>query len=156
MLPILLSFRRIDGLSSQDRRAVGFLEGHTELNAGEEFDDLRNQYKDRLRQQMDHWCDGALGPKNWFHNFDEPEYRDLMVFRLKENRFYGFKCNPLPTSNPAFLLCVLSIHVEKREWEKDDAELDRVNQWKTNLGAQSAIAQVYPEYGRGKCKLSKN
>jgi hypothetical protein len=156
MQPILLSFRLIDDLSSPERRAVGFLEGHPELNAGREFEALRSKDQDRVRSGMDRWCDGQPGPKKWFHGWNEPEYRECMVFKLNEHRFYGFKCHPLPNSNPAFLLCVLNIHVYKRETETDDAELDRVNQWRTNVGAQSAIARVYPEYGRGKCKLSRN
>jgi hypothetical protein len=156
MLPKSLSFRQINGLSSPNRRAVGFLEGHNQLNAAEEFYDLRSKDNDTVRARMDRWCDGQPGPSKYFHGWNEPDYRELMVFKLHENRFYGFKCNPLPDSNPAFLLCVLTIHVYKRETETDDAELDRVNQWRTNLGAQSAIAQVYPEYGREKCRLSRN
>ena len=146
MLPVLLSFRLIAGLSSPGRRAVGILEGHRELNAADEFEDLRSKDKDSLRARMDRWCDGHPGPKKWFHGWNEPGYRECMVFKLNDHRFYGFKCHPLPNSNPAFLLCVLNIHVYKRETETDDAELDRVSQWRTNLGAQSAIAQVYSEY----------
>lgn len=156
MVPILLSFRLIPNLSSPGRRAVGFLEGDKQLDAAVEFDDLRSKDTDTLRSHMDRWCDGHLGPKAWFHNFDEPEYRECMVFKLKDHRFYGFKCHPLLISSREFLLCVLSIHAYKREWEKDDAELDRVNQWRTNRGAQSAIAQVYSEYGRGQWNTSRN
>ncbi|MFZ3342959.1 MAG: hypothetical protein WA213_18905 [Terriglobales bacterium] len=149
-----LSFKSIKGLSSPDRRGVGLLEGHQELNAGDEFDDLSNKETDRLLAIMSRWCDGFLGPKKWFHNFDDTE---LMVFKLNEHRFYGYRYHPLPISNPAFLLCVLTIHVEKREWESDSAELDRVDQWRTNPRAKEAIAKVYPEEGGGKCsKLSQN
>lgn len=152
-----LSFRTIAGLSSPDRRSIGLLEGHLELNAADEFEDLSSKQTDRLLGAMCRWCDGCLGPNRWFHNFDEEDYRELMVFKLQEHRFYGYKYHPLPISKPAFQLCVLTIHVEKREWEKDDAELDRVNQWRTNPGAKQAIAQVYPENGRGRCNtLSRN
>ena len=154
MLPVLLSLRLIPDLSSPDRRAVGFLEGHPELDAGGEFDGLRSKDKDSLRSHMDRWCDGHLGPKKWFHNFDKSQYRECMVFKLNDRRFYGFKCHPLPISDNAFLLCVLTIHAYKREWETDDAELDRVNQWRTNRGATSAIAQVYPEHGKGQTWIS--
>lgn len=158
MLPIKLSFRLIDGLASPDRRAIGFLEGHNELNAANEFGRLSGKDKCRLRALgMDRWCDGQPGPKRYFHGWNEPGYRECMVFRLYDHRFYGFKYHPLPISNPALQLCVLSIHVYKRETETDDAELDRVNQWRTNPRAIAAIAQVYPEHGRGICnKLSRN
>lgn len=156
MVPILLSFGLIPNLSSPDRRAVGFLEGDQQLNAKIEFDDLRSKDRDTLRTRMDRWCDGQLGPKNYFHGWDTPGYTECMVFKLNDNRFYGFKCHPLPVSNAAFLLCVVTIHAYKRERETDDAELDRVNQWRTNRGAQLAIAQVYPEYGRGKWNISRN
>src|SRR5690348_6328871 len=149
MAPIILSFRSIPDLSSPEWRAVGILEGHVELDAGAEFDGLVSKDRDTLRTRMDRWCDGQLGPKAWFHNFDEQQYRECMVFKLKHHRFYGFKCHPLPISSPELLLCVLTIHAIKREWETDQAELDRVNQWRVNTGAQSAIAQVYSEYGRG-------
>jgi|SRR5579864_9076157 len=154
MLSGSLSYKPILQLSSPDRRAVGFLEGHNELNAAQEFNSLRSKAKDTLRPRMDRWCDGHLGPNRWFHNFDGTE---LMVFKLNEHRFYGFKCGPLPISNRPFLLCVLTIHVNKREWETDEAELARVEQWRTNAGCRAAIAQFYPEYGRGICKkLSRN
>jgi hypothetical protein len=156
MLPLFLSFRLIERLSSPDRRAVGFLEGHGQLNAAQEFEELHSKDKDSLRSRMDRWCDGNLGPKAWFHNFDETEYRECMVFKLNDNRFYGFKCHPLPTSSPAFLLCVLNIHAHKREWETDNAELDRVNEWHASPVARVAIAKTYTEYGRGKCKPSQS
>ncbi len=149
-----VSFRPITGLSSPERRAVGFLEGHQELDAAEEFEELSAKETDRLLAAMGRWCDGMLGPKKWFHNFDGTK---LMVFKLNEHRFYAYRYHPLPITNPAFLLSVLTIHVEKREWESDDAELDRVDQWRMNPGAKAAVAKVYPENGRGQCKrLSRN
>jgi hypothetical protein len=156
VLPVLLSFRLIPNLASPDRRAVGFLEGHGQLNAADEFEELRSKERDTLRQRMDRWCDGMPGPKEYFHGWDDPLYKECMVFRLNDNRFYGFKCHPLPQSRPAFLLCVLNIHAYKHENRTDKAELNRVNEWRTSLAAQSAIAKVYPEYGRGKCKPSQN
>jgi hypothetical protein len=154
--PVLNSFRLIAGLASPDRRAVGFLEGHQQLNAADEFEELRSKDRDTLRQRMDRWCSGMPGPKKYFHGWDDSPYRECMVFKLNDNRFYGFKCHPLPSSSPAFLLCVLNIHAYKHENETEMAELDRVNDWRTSLAAQLAIARVYPEYGRGKCKPSQN
>jgi len=156
-LPVLLSFRLIADLSSPDRRAVGFLEGHGQLNAAQAFGRLRSKDVDTLRQRMDRWCDGMPGPKAYFHGWNEDGYRECMVFKLNnDQRFYGFKYHPLPRSNAAFQLCVLNIHAYKREKETDDAELDRVNEWRVSLAAQSAIAKVYPENGREKWKPSQN
>lgn len=156
MLPIRLSFRLIPNLASPERRAVGFLEGHSQLNAGQVFDNLRAKDRDRLMSYMDRWCNGMLGPKTYFHNFENESYRECMVFKLNDNRFYGFKCNPLPESRSAFLLCVLNIHAYKREHETDKAELDRVNDWHASPPARIAITKAYPEYGRMKCKPLRN
>jgi hypothetical protein len=156
MPPGVLTFQLLLGLSSPDRRAVGLLEGDQQLNATNKFDELRSKDRDTLRSRMDRWCDGQPGPTKYFHGWNEEEHRECMVFKLNDNRFYGFKCHPLPLSSPSFMLCVLNIHAYKRERETDDAELDRVNQWRTNPRTRSAIAQVYSEYGRGKCSISRN
>jgi hypothetical protein len=156
MLPLFLSFRLIAGLSSSDRRAVGFLEGHGQLNAADEYEELRSKDKDTLRARMSRWCDGMPGPKKYFHGWDNQPYRECMVFKLNDDRFYGYTCHPLPESSPAFWLCVLNIHASKREHETDYAELDRVNEWRTSSAARSAIAKTYTEYGRGKCKPSQS
>lgn len=156
MSPGFVTFRLIAGLSSPSSRAVGFLKGDQQLNAGDLFEQLRRKDMDTLRQRMDRWCDGLPGPNRYFHGWNQKEYRLCMVFKLNDNRFYGFKCHPLPVSDPSFLLCVLSIHAYKRERETETAELDRVNQWRTSLAAQHAIAQVYTEYGRGKCSPLRN
>lgn len=62
MSPEVLTFRLVPQVRQNDRRAVGFLEGHNELNAGPIFDGLGEKQKNFIRVSMDLWVDGANGP----------------------------------------------------------------------------------------------
>jgi hypothetical protein len=143
-----LAFRHAAGLTASPGRGIGFLEGHPELDAGMVFDGLTGTEKRQFMSRMDRWLSGLNSPSSQFHGFtSDPEYKECFAFKYKEHRLYGFLCNPLLRSNPRFRLCVLCIHATKHEKETDYAELDRVNQWRINLGTKLAIAASYPEYG---------
>lgn len=142
-----ITFRLVPGVIPSVRRGVGFLEGHSELGAGFEFDELDVSDTFSLKSRMDHWVAGNDSPSKYFHGFKSGrDYRECFVFKLPERRWYGFLCHPRPQTNPSFLLCVLCIHASKHEHETDLAELDRVNGWRTSTGATEAISETYPEY----------
>jgi hypothetical protein len=143
-----LTFRLVTGSRISTRRAIGFLEGHTELDAGISFDDLKDNAKYTVRSRFDLWLDEGICDK-YFHGFkndSDLRFRDCFVFKWKKHRWYGFLCNPRPKSNPAYLLCVLAIHAMKNEHDTDREELKRVWQWQGHLGGHMAIASEYPEY----------
>lgn len=151
MSPKTLTFRLVPNVAPSLGRGIGFLEGHDELNAGATFDDLSHKAEMILRTRFDWWTAGNNGPGKWFHGFpNQPDNKECFVFKWKEgrrgHRMYGFLCNPWPRSAPWFQLCVLNIYATKNETETDKAELVRVNQWRTSLGARDAIGQAYPEY----------
>ena len=143
MSPGFLTFQLVENVSPTKERAVGFLTGDQQLDAKVEFEALKLKHRDSVKQRMDRWCGGHNGPKEHFHGWTEQEFRDCFVFRLNENRFYGFKCHPLRLTQPAFHLCVLCIHAKKYEWLSEKEELRRVNQWRDSLGARTAIGYVY-------------
>jgi len=145
-----LTFRLLTGCRQSAMRGIGFLEGHSELDAGIEFDSLGVSDERYFRASMDQWLDGANGPKTRFHNFkSDPEYRECFVFKCDEHRLYGFLCNPKDTDR-RFQLCALCIHALKHEHQSDRAELKRVDEWRQSLGAQEAIAKVYPPRLKGR------
>jgi hypothetical protein len=143
-----LSFRHVPGLQISEGRAVGFLEGHRELNAAESFDDLSVQEQRHIRVHMEEWVAGNNGPKSHFHCFDPP-YRECIVFKYQEHRLYDFLCHPKPITDRRFELCVLNIYATKFRWDTDNSELRRVEGWRLSLGTQDAIAYEYQEYRRG-------
>jgi hypothetical protein len=147
----LLTFRLLTGCRLSHMRAIGFLEGHKELDAGVAFDGFEGSSDGRyFRASMDQWLDGANGPKTRFHNFkSDIEFRECFVFKCDEHRLYGFLCHPMDT-NSRFQLCALCIYAVKHERESDRAELKRVEEWRNNMGAQTAIAKVYPPKLKGR------
>lgn len=145
-----LTFRLLTGCRQSLMRGIGFLEGHKELDAGGAFDGMEGSDESYFRASMDQWLDGANGPKTRFHNFkSDTEFRGCFVFKCDKHRLYGFLCNPVDT-NRRFQLCALCIYAVKTEHESDRAELKRVEEWRTNLGAQGAIAKVYPPKVKGR------
>jgi hypothetical protein len=143
-MPPTVTFRLLAGCRPSMERGVGFLEGHSELNAGAAFDGLGGNNARALRSHMDQWLDGAYGPKTHFHTFKSDfEHRNCFVFKYNEHRLYGFLCHP-KDSDPRFQLCSLCIYATKREHHTDKSELDRVEQWCRSVGAQTAIAKAYP------------
>ncbi len=150
-MPLSLTFRLLTACRQSSEREIGFLEGHTELDAGSTFDGFEGTTNGKtFRSRMDQWLDGANGPDSYFHNFkSDLSHRNCFVFKYKQHRLYGFLCHP-KDFDPRFQLCSLCIYASKHEHESDRAELDRVEQWRDSPIAQEAIARAYP-----RTKLSK-
>src|SRR5579862_2579377 len=111
-----LTFRLLTGCRASTMRGIGFLEGHSELDAGTVFDRFEGSSNGRyFRSSMDQWLDGANGPKTRFHNFkSDPVYRECFVFKCDIHRFYGFLCHP-KDDDPRFQLCALCIYAVKKQ-----------------------------------------
>lgn len=145
-----LSFRMVPETRRSERRGIGFLEGHGELNAATVFDDLSAKPKRDLRAFMGEWVSGKDRPESRFHGWpNDEECKMCFVFKAKEknrnHRFYGYLCNPLTKTNPPFRLCVLCIQALKKERESDRSELLRVKIWSESTAAQEAIRQFFPD-----------
>lgn len=152
MPPKSLTFRLVPGVTPSTGRAIGFLEGDAQLDAGETFDSLSEKARQTLMSRMDWWVAGNDLPSEWFHGFPNSRYyKDCFTFKWKEkrvgNRLYAFLCHPRTKSDRSFQLCALCIHAIKTEFETEQSELDRVNQWHHNGGTREAITTHYPEYG---------
>lgn len=139
-----LTFRLLTACRPSSQRGIGFLEGHSELDAGAEFDNFEEKNVKAFRSRMDQWLDGANGPDSYFHNFkSDSNHRNCFVFKYKQHRLYGFLCHPKDL-DLRFQLCSLCLYARKNEHESDRAELDRVEAWCIDLGVRQAILKVYP------------
>lgn len=148
-----ISYRLVPGVRQSARRGIGFLEGHSELNAGPEFDALTVKTRNDLLTFMQEWVNGQRIPDTRFHEFkSKPRYRDCVVFKprggkreSKQDRYYGYICHP--SSERRFQACVLCISAEKDQMATDDAELERVIQWQATSAAVAAVNMRYPKPG---------
>jgi hypothetical protein len=146
----VLSFRPVPDVGRSSGRGVGFLEGHTELNAWAAFEGLGVKQKRDLKTFRGEWVIGKDKPKSRFHGWPDDDECDMcFVFKAKErnknHRFYGYLCNPLPKTNSPFRLCVLCIHALKNERESDRSELLRVRVWYESATAQEAVKEVFTD-----------
>lgn len=150
MPPEVIKFRLVPRVRQGSRRAVGFLEGHQELDAAEKFDNLGPNCKKFVLASMEEWASGGKDITTRFHGFpNDREYQLSFVFKAKEkrlgHRFYGYLYQPEPMTNPRLQICVLCIHALKDEAETDRAELKRVDDWRKSDAAQVAIRVEYPD-----------
>jgi hypothetical protein len=147
-MPPKLTFRTPSGFHFRTR-AIGFLEGEEWLDAGEEFDGLREKDQEAMRNRIDHWLGGDVF-KKYHHGFNAPEHRNCYVFKLQSLRLYGFLCHPKLESDRRFWLCVLTSGADKKQWKTESLFLDRAMRMLADIRAKEAIATTYPEYHRRK------
>lgn len=157
MSPETLTFRLVPQIRQNDRRGVGFLVGHNELDAAMVFENLDEKQKHFVLVSMDLWVDNGPAPATRFHGFpNDSEYFFCFVFKAKEkrqhHRFYGYLCHPLPIPNQRFQLCVLCIHAMKNENATDRSELARVKIWSSSAAARQAIQLAFADQDKGKEK----
>ena len=102
-----LTFRLLTECRPSERRGIGFLEGHGELDAGAEFEEFEGTSDEQtFRSHMDQWLDGANGPSSHFHNFkSDQDHRNCFVFKHDSHRLYGFLCHP-KDDDLRFQLCM--------------------------------------------------
>ena len=148
----LLTFRLISGLRFSKVRAVGFLEGHPEMDAASAYAGFGVNERQTMNRRIEHWALPNDKPKKWFHGFPNDRIcKECFVFKLGDHRLYGFLCNPLPKSDSRFRLCVLVIYAEKHQWETEPAIKRKIEQWRTHAAVKDAIAYTYkddPEGGK--------
>jgi hypothetical protein len=147
---MVVTFCLVPEVRYTSHRAIGFLTGDPELDAGAAFMELGENQRRYVLSSMGEWIDGRNRPEKRFHAFpNDHEYKMCFAFRLKEkrlcHRFYGYICNPLPILNPSFQLCVLCIHARKTTWDTDRTILARVKTWYLSNAARQAIYLVYPD-----------
>lgn len=141
-----IEFHLIHGVRCTGHRAVGFLKGHTELNASAMFEELSSGESRYLLSSVDQWVSGANRPETRFHGWtSDREYSMCFQFRVRNQRFYGYLCHPTPKWNKRFQLCVLCIHAFKNERETDKAELARVKNWYQSREAADAVRVAFPD-----------
>jgi hypothetical protein len=148
-MPILkLALELVPLVGHTERRVVAFLRGHTDLDAGSEFDKVADTpLGKRLRYKMDLWIAFKPDTKGKFHRFKNAAtaYRECFVFiDIEEKmRLYGFTCHP-DKADPSFELIVLTTHAIKKENETDLTELNRVLTWMKHPATMKAIQDAYP------------
>ena len=138
----------VPGVNHSKSRAVAFLRGDSDLDAGIEFDKVASHpLGKRLRHRMYLWIAGKPDTRGKFHRFKQQtaKYRDCFVFKDLDAkvRLYGFTCHPLPHTNPKFELVVLTTHATKNQDLTDTAELDRVLAWQADHRTVMALDKSY-------------
>jgi hypothetical protein len=147
-------------MASDESVCIEFIDGHSvgrrglawlildppdkHVNAKTIFEGLTDKLQQDVHNRFDYWLSGNP-QKNWYHGWDEPDYKDCFVFRYKKNnqhqRLYGFLCNPDP-NNPSLQVCVLVSHTTKNEWEADKSEKKRMNDLKNNEKIIQALKNI--------------
>ena len=69
MPPFTVTFRLFPGVRHSDRRAVGLLEGNTDLNASVTFEKLKENRRRHFLASIDLWLSGENGPSSRFHGW---------------------------------------------------------------------------------------
>lgn len=146
----------IPGLKQSKWRAIAFLVNadDSSCNAETVFGQLKTNRVRELRTRFDYWIDGNRHDR-YFHGWPNSQtHKNCFVFKWRDNRlchrFYGFLCNPKPTLDPAFRVCVLVSHAKKTKWETDERELDGANALSVNILVTMAIRRLYPDSKDGK------
>jgi len=149
MPPSTISFRLVPQVQHSSGRAVGILEGDSELCA-DMLLNLPNKEWKYIQYSMDRWTSGQNGPSTRFHSFEGTNY---FVFKhvAKQHRFYGFLYHPIET-NRRSLLCVLTTYARKKEDATSPADLKRVQAWMDAPATPIAIKYFYSEETANKDK----
>ena len=154
-MALTYSFNLADGFGVK-RRAISFLESVTDgdLDAGQTFRNLEGNQRQYVRTSFDWWIDGQHCEKR-FHGWpNDHDHRNCFTFKWthkrqhhrQHHRLYGFLCNPKPSTDAGFRLCVLAFHDRKNEWETNATILDRCCALRESIEVIESIATVYPEY----------
>jgi hypothetical protein len=146
---------RIEFIAGENhpKRGVAFLiSENKKVTAKPIFDSLNKKNKNierSLRTRFDAWIDRQPDKPARYHGWDQSEfqgrYTNCFVFKVKNNRFYGFLCNP-KSFNHSYRVCILVRHAFKKEHETDETELKQVEE----LGKIEAIQKTINDYFRGK------
>jgi hypothetical protein len=148
-----LTFALGTGFRFKDR-GIGFLTGDEWLNAQHVFDGLPEKAAENVRNRIDHWLSGGVFDK-YHHGWpNAPKHDQCYVFKYQSPRFYGFLCNPKPSTHGGFRLCVLTECLEKHKWNTESAVLDRAMRLRDSAETIAAIGAIYPEYLGGKAWIN--
>jgi hypothetical protein len=145
-----LTFRLVPGLRFSRARAVGFLEGHPDMNAAGAYASFGVTEQWDINRRMEQWALPSDTPERWFHGFPTDRIcKECFVFKLDDHRLYGFLCNPLPKSDGRFRLCVLIIHATKHKWKTEPLIKRKIEQWRVHSAVKQAIAYTYDDDPKG-------
>ncbi|HEX9120809.1 MAG TPA: hypothetical protein VF840_09745 [Terriglobales bacterium] len=143
----MLTFRLVPEMQPSTARAVGFLEGHNDLDAGAVFEGLSARDRKHFLFSVNLWVNTGRGPHERMHGFEKP-YNDYWAFKNvpRGQRFYGYLMNPKPIWDERLRICVLTSYEQKKKDEMDYGILDnRVRPWKDSPNAATAVAYVFPD-----------
>jgi len=149
---------RIEFITGEDhpKRGIAFLISDDirdkKVTAKPIFDRLNNRNINivrLLRTRFDAWRDRHPDKPARYHGWDQSEfngrYTYCFVFKAKNNRFYGFLCNPKSIINPSYRVCILVRHALKKEHETDESELSKVEE----IRKMEAVKKTIDVYFRG-------
>jgi hypothetical protein len=133
-------------------RCVAFLvSSDGQLSAYAGFKKLRENEKNRFRNNFEHWSMGGICTTR-HHGYNKSQhggkYNECYTFKGKDAksmlRIHGFLCNPR-SSNRSFQVCVLVHHAHKEGHDIDPTALDRVMRIKSTLGVMQTIIESFRE-----------
>lgn len=137
-------------------RGVVFLESEEDsrVDAKKVFDALKQTKggKDQERLILNRfslWINGGRHDK-YHHGWpNEPENKHCYVFKWKhrqrDNRFYGFLCNPKPKTDARLQICVLVSHDYKNQRLTDPRHKALANELRETQSVKDAIAEQFPD-----------
>lgn len=136
----------ITGEHHQKRGVCFLISENKRVTAKLNFDNLKKNIERLLRTRFDAWRDRQPDKPARYHGWNQSEfqgrYTHCFVFKAKSNRFYGFLCNP-KQSNRSYQVCVLVRHAIKKEHETDEIDLKQVEELRTTIAIQQAIADHF-------------
>jgi len=108
------------------------------------FDSLDKASERFHLKSFDMWMDDHHRPKRyhgWNKSEHKGEYSDCFVFKNvgECERLYGFLCHPKAPEDPNYEMCVLVLYAQKKKWNTDTAELDRVEKMRKDTHVQAAL-----------------
>jgi hypothetical protein len=134
-------------------RKLGILTGTKDLNVADGISNLSANEKRELKVNLERWLDGQNGPKTRFHNFEGDSIAPMaFVFKSSDHRFYGYRVNPLPKTEPSLQVIVLCSHAIKPGYETDPAQKRLVKKMAESSESASALKSVFDDTPRDQKK----
>ena len=122
------------------------------INAKKAFYAMKEKNRNEMLSRFELWQRGSVHDQ-YFHGFNDPDYRNCFVFKRKEagtyHRYYGFLIHPRIQTDAGYLVCVLVSHAIKNTQDTDPVELKGMNNLRHKQEVVDAVRKGFPELKGG-------
>jgi hypothetical protein len=141
-----IKFRLFGQVRQNVNRKLGVLAGTSDLNVAAGIKTLSANQKRELKVRLERWLDGHNGPKKHFHHFEGDSIAPMaFVFKVNDHRFYGYKLNPLPNTEPSLQVIVLCSHAIKQGYETDSDEKRFIKKMAESADSAFVLKEVFDD-----------